>query len=160
MPMTVNQCRKRHGVEYPALYAPEGQAGGREFNCVQRGAHVLRSCCTCVLQATPLRKVPRACQQQGTVLFASPAKTGCGIICTALVELDPDGRYCHHTCVTSVSADASGHQNSLEAEPHMLVLLLVTGLRVRLHPCTAACPDDTFSHLSSVPQFAMRDARR
>ena len=38
MPFSVSKARKKFGVKYPALYAPEGAAQGKEFNCVQRGA--------------------------------------------------------------------------------------------------------------------------
>ena len=42
MPYGVGKARKRFGVKYPALYAPESNEHGKEFNCVQRGASARR----------------------------------------------------------------------------------------------------------------------
>ncbi len=36
----VAAARKRYNVRYPLLYAPEGAANAKEFNCVQRGVYI------------------------------------------------------------------------------------------------------------------------
>ena len=38
MAMSVGKARRKFGVHYPAMYASDNDANGKQFNCVQRGA--------------------------------------------------------------------------------------------------------------------------
>jgi len=76
MPIIVNQGRARHGIDYPALYAAEGQAGAREFNCVQRGASRIAPLLFLRVRSSPAVNTG-ASSHQGTAPSVPPANVVC-----------------------------------------------------------------------------------
>ena len=75
----VGQARKKYGVKYPAMYAPEGDASGKPFNCVQRGAHGRQRCLPSVVT---LRLQIGLCRSAGAACSLEAQSASMSRLCT------------------------------------------------------------------------------